>query len=268
MLDIIKSQLNPDLSKEDQINQLREFLQIIILKIIYDLGMFKYLAFTGGTALRIIYDLKRYSEDLDFSLILKKGFDFSIFEKQFIDQLLHNYKLKLTHRSQHERAVQKIDLKFEELLFELNLSTHKKEKIFIRVEADSNPPAGGETQLSLVNRSYVFTVTHYDLPSLYAGKLHACFFRTYTKGRDLYDLVWYLSKGVVPNFLLLNNAVKQTQKYDPKINAKNLKEFLVDRIKKIDFHAVRKDVERFLEDKKELSLLDKDLLLKAIESKF
>jgi len=69
MVDLIRQQIKPEMALEDKLNRVREFLQIVILKIIYDKGFFKNIAFVGGTALRILYDLRRFSEDLDFSLI-------------------------------------------------------------------------------------------------------------------------------------------------------------------------------------------------------
>jgi predicted nucleotidyltransferase component of viral defense system len=95
MLDIIKSHIRKDLSQEENINRIREFLQILILKILYDVGAFKHLAFVGGTALRIFYGLKRYSEDLDFSLIHKTGYSSLNLYKEIERQLTKNYGFKV-----------------------------------------------------------------------------------------------------------------------------------------------------------------------------
>src|SRR3989338_7410974 len=102
---------------------------------------------------------------------------------------------------------------------------------------------------------YTFTVVHYDIPSLYASKLCACFFRKYVKGRDFYDLVWYLGKKATPNFELLNNAMRQIDSKAQTVTEENFKEFLKAQLAKIDFTSVRKDVARFLVDKEELKLL-------------
>jgi len=110
----------------------------------------------------------------------------------------------------------------------------------------------------------VFTVTNYDIPSLYASKLHACFFRKCIKGRDFYDLIWYLGKKSIPNFVLLNNAIEQTEHKRLNLNRENFNDFLMERLATIDFVKVKKDVERFIEDKNELKLLNKDLILKLI----
>jgi hypothetical protein len=153
-------------------------------------------------------------------------------------------------------------------LFELELSAYKKtQRVFIRLEIDTNPPSGWKTELSLVSEAFVFTILRFDLPSLYATKLHVCFFRRYIKGRDIYDLIWYLGKDLLPNFTLLNNAIEQTEGKNPALDRNNFKEFLISKIEKIDFAKAKRDVERFLVDKDELRLFNKELLINVINSK-
>ncbi|MDI6732194.1 MAG: nucleotidyl transferase AbiEii/AbiGii toxin family protein [Candidatus Margulisbacteria bacterium] len=268
MLDMINKFISAGQTREEKIHLLREYLQLLILKIIYDAGYFKYLSFTGGTALRVLYDLKRFSEDLDFSLIEKKGYDFTNLHENIGGQLNKNYGLNAVITAHSIRTVQGVDIKFAGLLFKLGLSEHRTQVLYIKLEIDTNPPKGGDITLSLVNTSFVFTVTHFDLPSMFATKLHACFYRKYTKGRDLYDLVWYLSRKILPNFTLLNNAIEQTQKTSSHISAANLAAFLSEGIDKIDFKQVKKEVERFIINKSELDLLNAAKLKKSIASQF
>ncbi|MCX5781549.1 MAG: nucleotidyl transferase AbiEii/AbiGii toxin family protein [Elusimicrobia bacterium] len=263
MYEILKQYIEKNLSVEEKINKTREYLQILALKIMFDREIFNNVAFVGGTALRILYDLKRYSEDLDFSLIEKKGYSF----KKLIDNLLfefNHYGFKTEVTRKETMVVHSSMVKFPGLLKELGLSNLKGHKLSIKLEIDTNPPEGWNTAVSPVSESFIFAVKHFDLPSLFATKLHACFFRKYTKGRDFYDLVWYLGKKILPNFKLLNNAIMQTEKKSMNISADNLKEFMAEKIEKTDFNAVRKDVERFLEDKNELKMLNKDIILQMI----
>jgi len=155
-------------------------------------------------------------------------------------------------------------IKFENILYALGLSPLKSQKIAVKLEVDTNPPPGYLLEMAAVNNLYLVTVTHYDLTSLYASKLHACFFRKYTKGRDYYDLLWYLGKQIQPNFILLNNAIKQTQGKDYGLDAQNLNTFLREHVSGVDFVKVRDDVGRFLVDKRELALLEKETFLKVI----
>ena len=222
------------------------------------------MAFVGGTALRFLYGLRRFSEDLDFSLILKKGYDFEQMLLHVLSDLKH-YGLKVEAGSKKDRIVHSAMLRFKKLLPALGLSSIAEQKLSIGLEVDTNPPKGWRKELSPITKSYIFAVNHFDLPSLYATKLHACFFREYTKGRDFYDLVWYLGKKVMPNYRLLNNAIKQTEKEDLKLNQTNFKNFLIDKLSKINYREIREDVGRFLEDKNELKMLNKNTILQLVQ---
>lgn len=265
MIDVIKQQVSKELSLQENLNRVREFLQIVILKIMYDKNFLNNLAFVGGTALRIIFDLRRFSEDLDFSLINKKGYEFSDFNSALISEITL-YGLKVESKVDSDKNVQSIMLKFPELLKAAGLSNLSSQKLSIKIEVDSNPPAGWNIENRLVNKTYIFNVTYFDLASSFATKLHACFYRKFLKGRDFYDFIWYMSKWVKPNYLLLNNAIKQTQGKDLGISEHNFKGFLLENIVKVDFEQAKKDVERFLEDKSELKLFDLKAIQSSIES--
>jgi len=265
MIDVIKQQFKPGMSAGEKLNVAREFLQILCLKVMSDRQMFDQCAFLGGTSLRVLYDLRRFSEDLDFSLINHKGYDFSDMNRQLI-KAFGLYGLPMETRVRTQTNVHNLTMKFSGLPKELGLSGLAGEKLFIKLEVDVNPPAGWRVANTVVNRTYMFNIVHYDLPSLYAGKLHACLFRKYTKGRDIYDFVWYLGKKVKPNFELLNNAIRQTHHKDAGIDEGNFKKFLLDFVAKVDFGAAAKDVERFLEDKGELNLFDRRVLEDTIKS--
>lgn len=264
MIDVIKQQFKTEMSVNEKLNLTREFLQILILKIMHDKKMFDHYAFVGGTCLRILYDLRRFSEDLDFSLIAKPKMDLDQINEQFL-KALRLYGLECESRPRSLDAVAGMMIKFPGLLKELGLPTLGGQKLSIKWEADNNPPGGWARGNTLVNKHFMFHVTHYDLPSLFAGKLHACFYRTYTKGRDWYDFLWYLSRKIKPNFTMLNNAITQTQKSESRINQHNFKDHLLEHIDKIDFEVVKKDVERFLEDQDALNLFDKEKIRNTIE---
>lgn len=264
LLDLIKESLNDKMSQEEKMHLVREELQILILKILFDVGAFRNLAFVGGTALRIIFGLRRFSEDLDFSLIRKKGYSLDKLAKT-IPYHLQRYGFDIDIKKNDRRNVQTLMVKFKGVLFNLALSNLKEQKLSIALEIDAFPPEGWNTEISLITKRFIFTVTHYDLPSLYATKLHACFFRSYVKGRDFYDLVWYLGKGILPNFTLLNNAISQTEKRKVMVGRENFKKFLLEELKKVDFAKVKRDVERFLVDKEELKLLNGELIKQAIK---
>jgi len=144
--------------------------------------MFKTMAFVGGTALRILFDLRRFSEYLDFSITKEKDYDFRKLSQDLKYQL-KKYGLNADFRENEQKIVQNIMLRFKDILPALGLSPLKSQKLSIRLEIDTNPPAGWKTDISLINKMFAFTVVHYDIPSLYAAKLCACFFRKYVKGQ-------------------------------------------------------------------------------------
>ena len=264
MIDVIKQQFKDEMPLNEKINLTREFLQILILKIMNDKKMFDSYAFVGGTCLRILYDLRRFSEDLDFSLIAKEGMEIGQVHAQCL-KALRLYGLECEAKPRSVGAVAGMMMKFPGLLKELGLSPLSGQKLSIKWESDTNPPGGWLSTNTIVNKHFMFNVAHYDLPSLFAGKLHACFYRTYTKGRDWYDFLWYLSKKIKPNFTMLNNAITQTQKKESCINEDNFKDHLLEHVEKIDFEVVKKDVERFLEDKDALNVFDKEKIRDTIE---
>ena len=157
-------------------------------------------------------------------------------------------------------------MKFAGLSKELGISPLPAQTLSIKLEVDTNPPLGWKLANTIVNKIYMFNIVHYDLPSLFAGKLHACFYRTFIKGRDFYDFVWYLGKKAKPNFVLLNNAIEQTEGKAFDISESNFKQYLLDNVQRIDFEKVKKDVERFLEDKGELNLFNPKIIQDTIEA--
>jgi len=264
VLDLIEQEIKTAQDAETRIHLTREFLQSIILKIIYDKNYFKNIAFVGGTALRFLYGLRRFSEHLDFSLVDRNGYRFERFLNE-ITYELQKYGFSIEVKKAKEKTFHSFFIEFTDVLYPLGLSRQREQKLSIKVEIDSNPPDGFNTELSLVNRHFVFTVLHFDIASLYATKIHACFFRKYTKGRDFYDFLWYLSKNITPNFKLLNKAIEQTEKKKVNLSQNNFKDFLKEKLSKIDFVKVRKDLEPFIEDKSELKLLERDLIINLLK---
>lgn len=251
-------------SREDKYNFTREFLQELILQIIDTKGYFKNLAFVGGTALRMIYDLPRFSEGLDFSLINKKGFKFGALLKTIKKELeLNGYSVEETRGK--DKVVLNEFIRFKGLLFELGLSPQKGEKLFIRLEIDSTPPEGYKPEVILVNKNFLFKVRCYKPASLFASKLHAVLFRKYEKGRDYYDLLWFLTRGIPINYELLSNAAAQTEKEKRQLDAKITKGLLLAKISKTNFRRMLHDVKPFLEKKEETEYFTKDHFISAIE---
>lgn len=254
MKDQIKQRIKAGQDRHQQFNLLRNELQCLILQEIDRHQGFDKMVFVGGTALRILFDLDRFSEDLDFSLssLAKDKFDL-VTLMQKICETINDFGIFCeVKKPRAVMAVHGCFLSFKTQ--EFIASKELKQTLAVKVEIDTNPPGGGIEQLSSVKGPRLFKVRHYDLPSLFAGKLHALLFRKYTKGRDLYDYLWYLARKVSPNLTLLENGIFQTQKLKLKLDAQSLKELLTKRFAEIDFAKAKEDLRPFVFDENSLSL--------------
>jgi len=246
----------------------REYLQARILESLQDRGVFTRWAFVGGTSLRFLFGLPRYSEDLDFSLVIPTEEEGFIPLMRKISTVFDAEGYANDVRIRDKGAVKSALMRFQGVLFELGLSPRRDQVLAIRVEIDTNPPAGAETATTVIRKFVALNLLHYDRPSLLAGKLHALLARPYTKGRDLFDLVWYLADPTwpEPNFTLLNNALTQTGWLESKLNAANWRRAVVARLEKIHWDQAVKDVGPFLERSQDVKLLTfenvKNMLLK------
>jgi predicted nucleotidyltransferase component of viral defense system len=242
------------------LNRLREYLQALVLRSFHESEAFRPLAFVGGTALRFLHGLPRFSEELDFSLVSADGYA----GKKWMAKVKRDLTLAgfIPEVTWNERKTVHMGwVRLSEILHEAGLSARADEKLSIKVEIDTRPPEGATCERQVVTRYVTFLLQHYDLPSLLAGKLHAAITRKYAKGRDWYDLLWYLSRRppVMPNIPLLQNALDQTQGAGRPL-ARSWVELMRERLATLDMQAVRNEVSPFLERPQDASLLTRENL--------
>lgn len=245
----------------------REYLQARTLEFLQENGAFTNWVFVEGTALRFLYSMPRFSEDLDFSLTCSGE------EDQFIKHLeiikrgfsLEGYDVAI--KAKVENNVKYAFVKFPGLLYELDLSSLPPETLSIKVEIDTHPPEGAKTESSIIRKHILLNLQHYDKSSLLAGKCHALLSRKYTKGRDIYDLMWYLSDPgwPDPNIVLLNNALKQTDWTGPELTLENWREQISYRLSEFDWDKIIADIKPFVEKQSDLKLLTLENLLKLLK---
>ena len=203
-------------SEGEELQALREITQEVILASLGRIGFFNQAAFQGGTCLRIMHGLNRFSEDLDFTL-LEPNPDFTwqeYLERVVKDLITFGYQLEVTDRHDTDSSVRLAFLKDEALGKILNLHYAGKKsilgKIRIKLEIDINPPAGGQNEMKYVDFPYLSPITVQNLPTLFAGKIHALLCRTYLKGRDWYDFIWYTARKTTLNYQYLEEALSQS----------------------------------------------------------
>jgi len=258
----------------DKKNGIKEVVQEIVLCGLSRSGFFKTAAFYGGTALRLFYGLDRFSEDLDFSLkVSTSSFDFSeylpILEKEIRSYGL-NFKMETKDKSADsdiKSAFLKGNTKEHMLILfadeQLTRTIGSGELIKVKFEVDTNPPDYAAFEIKYRLLPIPYEIMLYDMPSLFAGKIHAVICRAWknrVKGRDLYDYVFYLSRGTAVNLKHLTARLAQSG-YIPEgkqITIEDVKEMLRKRFENIDFAQAKQDVLPFIKNPGSLNVWNAD----------
>lgn len=233
---------------------LKEILQELILYALWRNDFFDVAAFQGGTCLRILYDLPRFSEDLDFILCAPDpDFRWSRILTGVAEVLQEfGVVVEATDRSKADRAVQMAMLKNDSLGGQLDLQlvdSAPGRKLRVKLEVDTNPPSGSGWEQRFHDFPTDFQIQLQDLSSNFALKLHALLCRSYVKGRDWFDFLWYLRRSTTPNFELLQQALHQSGPWAGEsilVDASWLQDALGSRINSLDWSAAVRDVEPFL----------------------
>jgi predicted nucleotidyltransferase component of viral defense system len=253
----------------DHENALKEIIQEIVLLGLWRSKFYEKAVFYGGSALRILYKLDRFSEDLDFSLIAPEK-DFNI--KKYLGAVKSELELwdfevfteekNTKNGSTINSAFIKANTLIHLLKIDVNLKTHKNAVMKIKLEVDQDPAIGFASELKYHLHPIPFTIKTMALPSLFAGKMHALLCRTRRtniKGRDWYDLIWFVKNNIPCDLYYLKNKMAQTGHIDVSeaLTKEKLIEILSGKIKEIDFDLAKSDVEPFLKNlgqREELSL--------------
>ncbi|MBC2715262.1 MAG: nucleotidyl transferase AbiEii/AbiGii toxin family protein [Desulfobacteraceae bacterium] len=250
---------------DDYKHALKEIIQEIALLGLSRSNFFDSAAFYGGTALRIFYGLDRFSEDLDFSLLEKnKGFDISDYCTAIRNEL-GAYGFDMTVEKKQKKVESNIEsafIKGETLVQLLNINAmtppisgvHKNEILKIKLEVDVLPPSGAEFEVKYSLRPIPYSIRIFSLSSLFAGKLHAVLCRGWEsgrmKGRDLYDMVWYISNATPVNLAHLEERMKQTGHLEDNqaLSREMLLNLLKVKFNSMDFKQAKADIIPFIND--------------------
>lgn len=242
------------LSQREELNALKEIIQEIALCALARAGFFEIAAFQGGSCLRIIHGMNRFSEDLDFMLRSEKAFVWDPFLRELRREFtMYGLDFQIIDRSKADSVIKTAFLK-DTSFGKVLVLTHQrtvadKQTLQIKLEIDVNPPAGSKFETHYLDFPYTFSIVTQDLPSLFASKCHALLCRPFTKGRDWYDFIWYVSKKSRPNLAHLEAALKQLgpwQNQNIVMTEKWLIEALHVKIVAIDWQVAKSDIENFL----------------------
>jgi len=278
MIELIQRRLDSynAASPVEEEQAIKEILQEIALYALWRAEFFDVAAFQGGTSLRILHKLPRFSEDLVF--ILKKPnpeFEWSAYLEPLLEGLQEfGLKSEVLDKGHMDQRVKKALLKDNSIANQLNLAFyrgHAGRKLNIKLEIDINPPEGSGYEYSYLDFPLDFEVCHQDLSSNFALKIHALLCRTYMKGRDWYDFSWYVTQKVRPNLAHLQAALYQ---YGPwagqsiTIDSNWLRNAMLEKVAAVDWQQAARDVERFLNmaEKQSLKLWSERFFRNKVEN--
>ncbi|MCK5084019.1 MAG: nucleotidyl transferase AbiEii/AbiGii toxin family protein [Candidatus Omnitrophica bacterium] len=264
-------------SAQEEEHALREITQEVALAALSRTEFFKHAVFHGGTSLRILYGLNRFSEDLDFMLRAPDlKFNLDMYLRGVVHEFeAYGYSIEIVDRSKAENPIKKAFLKDDSLgkVLQLGhiLADKSMCKIRIKVEVDSNPPSGSGYENKFLDFPYVFSMTVQDLESLFAGKIHAFLCREYTKGRDWYNFIWYAGSCALINFDFLAEALKQNGPWKGqqiKVDLEWCADALAKKIQQLDWDDAKRDVGRFIKPNElpSVELWGKELFLDRLKN--
>ena len=260
--------ISPAQNKLLAIHLVREYLQARILQSLQRAGAMQTLAFHGGTSLRFLYNIPRYSEDLDFALELHpETYDF----RAYLQQIVRNFSAEayvIDVKLNKKRVVHKAFVRFRGLLYELGLSGHSDEVLAIKIEVDTNPPYHAGLMTTPLNKHVPIHLQHHDPATLLAGKLSAILQRDYLKGRDIYDLWWYLNQPnwPGPNLAYLNQSLLQQGGWkSDALTPANWQMIVREQMLPLNWSLVMEDVGSFIIDSEGGDGFGKDQLLALLD---
>lgn len=253
---------------EEKTNAKHEVMQQIALAGLWRGGFFEHAAFYGDTCLRIFHSLRRFSEDMDFTLTAK---DDSVHLEDFFPQIIEAFKLtgrEVEIKKKDKKTFGKVEsafLKDNTDVYDIAFQTEKTVKV--KIELDTNPPLGFETEQKMLFKPFSFMTRCVTLPYLYAGKMHALAFRnwkTRVKGRDWYDFEWYVANKIPLDFEHLQRRIYEFNGIQ--MSKDDFMEALRQRLATVDMALVKEDVLRFLRtDPRELDIWSNDYFLRLAD---
>lgn len=257
----------PQATLQQRRNAVFEVNQQVILAGLYHGGFFDMAAFYGGTCLRIFHGLRRFSEDMDFSLLApSEGFDFTHYFQPVKDMFeLMGREVEITRKEKrHFGRVESAFLKDQTDVFDVSFQTEKA--VRIKIEVDTNPPLKFNTEQKLLLLPQSFMTRCFTLPDLFAGKMHALVFRSWknrVKGRDWYDFEWYVRHHVPLDYGHLAERIRQFNGMS--MSRDEFMELLRQRLSTTDISMVKADVQPFVLDPHELDIWSNDYFVQLAD---
>ena len=247
----------------------QEVMQLIALSGLARGGFFEKAAFYGGTCLHLFYGMERFSEDMDFSLLSPDPkFDFESYFPAIQEEFAiagKEVEIQLKHKGKPS-SIESAFLKESSEVFKIGFTTQKQIKV--KIEVDIDPPPDFSTEMKLMTRPVSRWIRAYSIGDLYAGKVSAALFRAWrsrVKGRDWYDLEWYVRNGFVCNLKHLSARGRESASGTDLSSREAVIAAFKERIATIDFKAASDDVRPFLKDASCLDIWSRDYFTALVD---
>jgi hypothetical protein len=276
-IDTIVSRLaayKPD-SNETRFQAAQEITQEIILASLAETPFFDNAVFIGGTSLRILYGLDRYSEDLDFHVIKKDmGFRWKPYLGAVKEKTIpYGYYLKAEDKSKPDDIEKRAYITDKSICQKLKIKGPDESaaaEVSIKLEYNGDPPTGCKIITRTLNYPLSCVIKTMDLPSLFAGKCHALLCRSREKGRDWYDFLWLNTKNIEPNYKYLSSALNRRGPWEGKgVKADRdwFEKAIIAKINALNIDAIKRDVIGFVSNlqKENVARWNKDIFLSSVD---
>jgi predicted nucleotidyltransferase component of viral defense system len=268
-------------TRDDYETAVKEIVQQLALLGLWRSKFYEHASFYGGTALRMFFGLRRFSEDLDFSLISKND-DFNFLPHlKAVETEVESFGFKFSVEKRSKRVESNIESAFIKGNTRINLLSievpekivsrfQRDRKIKIKLELDTDPPPGSQYEVKTLLNPLPFSVKLYSRPDLFAGKMHAVLCRQWksrVKGRDFYDLIWFIAQKIPCRIEHLKERMIQTGHWERKtiLDKDSVLSLMEEKFKGVDFEQAKKDVRPFLKDKQELDMWGQEFFYTLLE---
>ena len=252
----------------DERNAAHEVMQQIALAGLARGGFFEKAAFYGGTCLRLLHGMRRFSEDMDFSLLEPdRGFQFEDYFPAVVEEFKlagKDVEIKMKHKGMPS-AIESAFLKESSDVYDIGFTTEKRLKV--KIEVDIDPPPKFATEMRVLSEPRNCIVRAYTLPDLFAGKVSAALFRKWknrVKGRDWYDVVWYICNRVPLN---IGHLVERAKESEPGADVSTPEKVIAAfdaKIEAVDFDNAKQDVVQYVMDTSELDIWSKEFFRQMV----
>lgn len=254
---------------------LKEILQELALVGLWRAHFFEHAAFYGGTSLRILYGLDRFSEDLDFTLLAPNPkYTLEPYHEAIRNELTsYGFSVEIENKDKSWKTpIRSAFIKTNTLgeLLKIGIpknlvrGLHPEMLLKIKLEIDTDPAPAYDIETRFLLTPFSVGIRTVVLRDIFAGKMHAVLFREWkgrVKGRDWYDWFWLVRQNAILSLQRLAIHMRQagTLRNDEVLTRERFEQLMLDKIKSLDFSSAIADIQPFITDYAQITDWSADL---------